>query len=1565
MDFTLTSNCLANIPTQTTGTLDAFGLVPGEVYYLCIDGSAGAICDYAINGSVPTVNGPIDGICVPSSPTAVYTTPTNSTWHITPPSAGNIIGSNVGTSITVQWVEPGPAQVCAQSLQCSGAPDFCLDVTVGEDSHTEEHVDLCQGHTTECAGHTYSQAGSFMVNLPSYLNCDSIINCIVHLIPTVFTTETVHICQGGVATCAGEEFTAPGTYPVKLTAYQGCDSVVNCKVLLVPTYISPYKLVNLCGPASYDVCDNTYTTSGLYTEICKGWLGCDSIVNTNLAILEPHAVIAPPGVIDCGANATITLNGSGSSVNTAVGGSTTYKWNGPGIVGFNNQPTVQVNQAGTYCLIVTHGRGGVFCSDTACVTVTAVNSVPQLPLISGNPIPCGDSTIIYTATASGTPAPTSFVWTIPGNLSYTILSLNTIQITWDTVVAGNLCVTANNSCGPSQPACLPIAVQPPIQQPVMTGPATVCAGGGNYTYTLNIEQIGTTYNWTAPAGAVLTGSGDTVQVNFLAAVSGQVCVTPQNACGTGTAVCTNVQVNPIPTADLSSDAQICAGESVDLHFALTGNGPFDVSWNVGNQNFTLNDIPNGHIETVTPPQTTVYKIVSVSDNSTPACAVAVNDSVTVTVWQHFKANTTAQICEGQSYFVGGAAQTVTGIYTDSLTTIHGCDSVIVTTLTVFDIDTLVISTTTCDPALAGSNTQVFTQTNGCDSVVISTVILLPSDTVLLSDHSCDINNVGVFTQNLLNHYGCDSTVITTVTFALSDTTYLTATTCDPAAVGVFNNLLTSADGCDSLIVTTVTQLPIDTVMLTATSCNPADVGVFSVSLTNQYGCDSTVITTVSLDPLPTTFLTATSCDPAQVGVFTNTLVTAGGCDSIVVTTVTLLPSSTTALTGTSCNPAQVGTFTNVLTNQFGCDSTVTTTITFVPLPTTFLTATTCVPAQAGTFTNTIVTSGGCDSVVVTTVTLLPSSATQLTGSSCNLAEVGTFTQVLPNQFGCDSTITTVISFAPLDTTFLTGTSCDPAQVGVLASTIVTPGGCDSVIVTTVSLLPSNQTPLQTFTCDPALAGVFVYPLVNQYGCDSIVTETRTLLPSSMTTVNLTTCDPAQVGSTTKVLPNQYGCDSTVVTITTLKPADSCSVAATLLGSNIPCVLNTGTLTLTATVGAAPFTYTVLQGATVVTTGTVTALNTPKLITGLPPGNYTVNVNSPNGYSTTTQAVVVQLVPPALTSVANSNFTGFDVSCAGAADGTALATATGGLAPYNYAWSNGGNTAQVTDLMAGTYTVTVTDANTCTNVSTVTLTEPVPLEITFTVNNLDCFGENNGAIQVETSGGAPPYKYSLNNGATQSSNLFGGLPSGAYTLTAADANDCQTTEVIVVNAAVLLDVELGDDINISQGDSTVLQAIVNVPLDSILSVVWTPPFDSSECPGCLQQQVAPFISTVYTIQVQALNGCTDQDKISVIVDRRRQVYVPNIFSPNDDGVNDLLNVFAKPGSVSKINSMQIFDRWGDAIYTLEDFLPNSPTIGWDGTFKGKPLNPGVFVWVLDVEFIDGQRELYKGDVTIVR
>lgn len=98
---------------------------------------------------------------------------------------------------------------------------------------------------------------------------------------------------------------------------------------------------------------------------------------------------------------------------------------------------------------------------------------------------------------------------------------------------------------------------------------------------------------------------------------------------------------------------------------------------------------------------------------------------------------------------------------------------------------------------------------------------------------------------------------------------------------------------------------------------------------------------------------------------------------------------------------------------------------------------------------------------------------------------------------------------------------------------------------------------------------------------------------------------------------------------------------------------------------------------------------------------------------------------------------------------------------------------------------------------------------------------------------------------------------------------------------------------------------------------------------------------------------------------KDVFIPNVFSPNDDGINDFFSVYSNSGAVTKIAKLRIYDRWGGLVVELNDLLPNIPTDGWDGTQNGETMMPGVFVWVVQLEFADGSSETRSGDVTLVR
>jgi gliding motility-associated-like protein len=334
-----------------------------------------------------------------------------------------------------------------------------------------------------------------------------------------------------------------------------------------------------------------------------------------------------------------------------------------------------------------------------------------------------------------------------------------------------------------------------------------------------------------------------------------------------------------PSGGIGGTTGVCEGDSATLTFFLTGTGPFDVTYSDGSNIFQANNITPGHTIKVLPTATTVYTLTDIAETIPPFCIGHPGTTHSVEVFQNYLIPLTSQICFGDSLLVAGAYQKAEGIYHDSLLTTHGCDSVLVTTLTVYSLDT-----------------------------------------TYLTDKSCDPSQTGVFTNVLSDQHGCDSTIITTVTFSLVDTTEIQSNTCDQLSAGVFSNLLTGQDGCDSLVIETITYLPPDSTWISGTTCVPADAGTFIEVLMNGQGCDSFIIETILLVPSDTTILTGETCDPGIAGVFSQTLTNSGGCDSLVIETIALLPTDTTILNLFTCFPQDTGLVEQIYTNSYGCDS---------------------------------------------------------------------------------------------------------------------------------------------------------------------------------------------------------------------------------------------------------------------------------------------------------------------------------------------------------------------------------------------------------------------------------------------------------------------------------------------------------------------------------------------------------------------------------------------------------------------------------------------------------------------
>jgi gliding motility-associated-like protein len=311
---------------------------------------------------------------------------------------------------------------------------------------------------------------------------------------------------------------------------------------------------------------------------------------------------------------------------------------------------------------------------------------------------------------------------------------------------------------------------------------------------------------------------------------------------------------------------------------------------------------------------------------------------------------------------------------------------------------------------------------------------------------------------------------------------------------------------------------------------------------------------------------------------------------------------------------------------------------------------------------------------------------------------------------------------------------------------------------------------------------------------------------------------------------------------------------------------------------------------------------------------------------------------------------------------------------NYSWT-GGNVsdakiAQPTTTEPGTYTLVASNTFGCSDsdvaVITQTITNPIPH---VTINDISCFGKTDGFIVIDSvTGGVPPYLYSFNGSAFSTQKSFTNLGEGTFSITILDAAGCESTlSSFIVNEPQEVTVDIkgnfeGNDPVVQLGESVVLVLVTNPPFNNLDSVHWFPP-DLVPCDTCQSNEVTPVTQTTFSVVVEK-DGCKGEDDITIFVKKSHPVYVPNAFSPNDDLINDVLEIFPGP-TVAKVKSFLVFNRWGETVFQYYNFVPGDPAQGWDGTHRGEKLNPGVFTWFAEIEFIDGLVEVLEGDVILMR
>ncbi len=591
-------------------------------------------------------------------------------------------------------------------------------------------------------------------------------------------------------------------------------------------------------------------------------------------------------------------------------------------------------------------------------------------------------------------------------------------------------------------------------------------------------------------------------------------------------------------------------------------------------------------------------------------------------------------------------------------------------------------------------------------------------------------------------------------------------------------------------------------------------------------------------------------------------------------------------------------------------------------------------------------------------------STGQSGQTIEVTEAGGYVVTTTNASGCQGFDFVILNSLQTDTTNLFLQTCDPQQAGTFTQVLSNQNGCDSIVISYVTLSSSDTTNLFLQTCDPQQAGTFTQILSNQNGCDSIVISYVTLLQTDTTFVFEQTCLSSDTGLVVQHLTNQYGCDSLIWIQTSLSAPEDCQLHAEVWGDTLGCQADQGSLHFLLEMGTPPFIWSWQKANSILNDSGSFNQTGQFLLPQLLPGLYAVQLSDANGLIFSDSIWIFKVDDISFHLQSSMDYHGFDVSCYGSADGLVYVEGLiGGLPPYQFTWSNSpsSDASFVSDVPAGWLIVSVQGSLGCTTTDSIYLSQPDSLSFVLQLNDPSCFTEGLGRIQATSlSGGVPPYSFSIDDGPWQISPSFDQLSSGQHELQVRDENGCTASALGYIDAYLPLTIDLGQDTLIDFGDSILLSPVVNISFDLLDSLYW----EAVDCPNCFELVVVPLASSSYSVVVFDSLGCSAEDKINVYVKKDFKIFAPTAFSPNGDGVNDAFTIYGGR-ALERINTLQVFSRWGEPLFQAYDIPPNEPVLGWDGTYRGQLMNPGVFSWFAVLQFSDGGTKIIKGDLHLIR
>ena len=278
----------------------------------------------------------------------------------------------------------------------------------------------------------------------------------------------------------------------------------------------------------------------------------------------------------------------------------------------------------------------------------------------------------------------------------------------------------------------------------------------------------------------------------------------------------------------------------------------------------------------------------------------------------------------------------------------------------------------------------------------------------------------------------------------------------------------------------------------------------------------------------------------------------------------------------------------------------------------------------------------------------------------------------------------------------------------------------------------------------------------------------------------------------------------------------------------------------------------------------------------------------------------------------------------------------------------------------TYTVTGTSAQGCVNTDAIVVKVKYPFVMRNSPGDSLCKGSS---LTISASG-AYTYTWSpatgLNN-TTIPSPIASPIVSTVYRVIGTDDKNCfSDTAYIPITVFDLPTVDAGPDKTINVGQTVDLVPVIS---PDVISVIWNPTGSifRSDYPSVT---VKPKETTTYTAEVTNSGGCKSRDNVTIyVICNGANVFIPNTFSPNGDGTNDIF--YPRGSGLFRIKNARIFNRWGEVVYDKSDFMPNDISSGWDGTYKGQKLNVDVYVYVIEIMCDNNSLLTFKGNVALIK